>query len=212
MPLGIPKVTYSRFTDDKPTWIGLYERLYKERALFLCKEIKRYFATRFIGLLLQLDSETDLYDDTDDDNDISIYINSLGGDTYQSIAIYDVLQVMSPEVSTIAMGLVASGASLILSGGTFTRRIAYPNARILIDEPRTIPTSTRKNIDSFIKETEDMLELRNIIVDIYAESTGKLVDVIQKDMERDYDYYMSATEAKDYGIIDRFARLKKENE
>jgi len=192
----------------EPIWIDIRERLYIERTLFLFKEITTSFANQFIALLLLLNSESDDLNDTD----IYMYINSLGGDTYQSIAIYDVLQVMSPEVSTIAMGLVASGASLILSGGTFTRRIAYPNARILIDEPRTIPTSTRKNIDSFIKETEDMLELRNIIVDIYAESTGKLVDVIQKDMERDYDYFMSATEAKDYGIIDRIARLKKENE
>jgi len=139
-----------------------------------------------------------------------MYINSLGGDTYQSIAIYDVLQVMSPEVSTIAMGLVASGASLILSGGTFTRRIAYPNARIWIHEPGSVPTSTKKNIDSLIKETEEMLELRNTIADIYSQHTGKPVDVIQKDLER--DYFMSATEARDYGIIDRVIMSKKENE
>uniref|UniRef100_A0AAU7ALY4 ATP-dependent Clp protease proteolytic subunit n=1 Tax=Carex cinerascens TaxID=2753223 RepID=A0AAU7ALY4_9POAL len=212
MPLGIPKVTYSRFTDDKPTWIDINERLYKERKLFLCKEITTSFANQFIGLLLLLNSESDDLNDTD----IYMYINSLGGDTYQSIAIYDTMKYIVPEVSTIAIGLAASGASLILAGGTFTRRIAYPYARILIHEPRTIPTSTKKNIDSFIKETEDMLELRNIIVDIYAENTGKLVGVIQKDMERgmerDYDYFMSATEAKDYGIIDRIARLKKENE
>jgi len=141
---------------------------------------------------------------------IYIYINSLGGDTHQSIAIYDVLKVMLPEVSTIAMGLAASGASLILAGGTITRRIAYPNARIMIHEPRSAPTSTKKNIDSLIKETEDMLELRNTIADIYAQNTGKPVDVIQKDLER--DYFMSATEAQDYGIIDRIIKSKKENE
>ena len=138
-----------------------------------------------------------------------MYINSLGGDTYQSIAIYDVLQVMLPEVSTIAMGLAASGASLILAGGTSTRRIAYPNARIWIHEPRSVLTSTKKNIDSFQIELEDMLELRNTIADIYSQHTGKPVDVIQKDLER--DYFMSATEARDYGIIDRIIKSKKEN-
>ena len=206
----------------EPIWIDVCERLYLERTLFLCREITTSFANQFIGLLLLLNSESDDYNDTD----IYIYINSLGGDVHQSIAIYDVLKVMLPEVSTIAMGLAASGASLILTGGTITRRIAYPNARILIHQPRSAPTSKKKNIDSFkkknidsfkkknidslIKEKEDMLELRNTIADIYAQNTGKPVDVIQKDLER--DYFMSATEARDYGIIDRIVMSKKENE
>jgi ATP-dependent Clp protease protease subunit len=190
----------------EPIWIDIRERLYIERTLFLCKEITTSFANQFIALLLLLNSESDDLNDTD----IYMYINSLGGDTYQSIAIYDVLQVMLPEVSTIAMGLAASGASLILAGGTSTRRIAYPNARIWIHEPRSVLTSTKKNIDSFQIELEDMLELRNTIADIYSQHTGKPVDVIQKDLER--DYFMSATEARDYGIIDRVIMSKKENE
>ena len=104
----------------EPTWIDVRERLYIERTLFLCREITTSFANQFIGLLLLLNSESDGYHDTD----IYIYINSRGGNAHQSIAIYDVLQVMLPEVSTIAMGLAASGASLILAGGTITRRIA----------------------------------------------------------------------------------------
>jgi len=214
MPLGIPKVPYRRFPEDKPTWIGIYERLYKERALFLCKEIKRFFATRFIGLLLQLDSETDLDDDTDDDNDISIYINSPGGGAEAAISIYDTMKYIVPDVSTINLGLAESAASLILAGGTITKRVALPHAKICITQPRSayINTNINIDIDSLIIEEKDTLELRNTIADIYAENTGKPVDVIQKDMERDYDYFMSATEAKDYGIIDRIARLKKENE
>jgi ATP-dependent Clp protease protease subunit len=202
----------------EPIWIDVAERLYIERTLFLCREITTSFANQFIGLLLLLNSESDDYHDTD----IYIYMNSPGGDAHQSIAIYDVLNFMLPEVSTIAMGLVASGASLILAGGTITRRIAYPNARIMIHQPRSAPTSTKKkknidslkkkkrNIDSLIKEKEDMLELRNTIADIYAQHTGQPVDVIQKDLER--DYFMSATEARDYGIIDRVVMSKKENE
>jgi len=212
MPLGIPKVTYSRFPDDKPTWIGIYERLYKERALFLCKEIKRYFATRFIGLLLQLDSETDLYDDTNDDTDISIYINSSGGGAEEAISIYDTMKYIVPDVSTINLGLAASAASLILAGGTITKRLALPNAKVMIHQPSRVRVKRniiKKKIYSLKMEVEDMLELRNTIADIYAENTGKPVDVIQKDLER--DYFMSATEARDYGIIDRIIKSKKEN-
>ena len=192
----------------EPIWIDVAERLYLERTLFIFREITTSFANRFIGLLLLLNSESDDYNDTD----IYIYMNSPGGDAHQSIAIYDVLSFMLPEVSTIAMGLVASGSSLILAGGTITRRIAYPNARIMIRQPRSAPTSTKKNInmDSVIKEKEDMLELRNTIADIYAQHTGQPVDVIQKDLER--EYFMSATEARDYGIIDRVVMSKKENE
>jgi len=208
MPLGIPKVPYRRFPDDKPTWIGIYERLYKERALFLCKEIKKYFANRFIGLLLQLDSETDLYDDTDNEEDISIYINSRGGGAEAAISIYDTMRYIVPDVSTINLGLAASGASLVLAGGTITKRLALPNAKVMIHQPSS--ARVKGNIHSLKMEVEDMLKLRNTIADIYAENTGKPVDVIQKDLER--DYFMSATEAQDYGIIDRIIKSKKENE
>ena len=208
MPLGIPKVPYRRFPEDKPTWIGIYERLYKERALFLCKEIKKYFANRFIGLLLQLDSETDLYDDTENDEDISIYINSRGGGAEAAISIYDTMRYIVPDVSTINLGLAASGASLVLAGGTITKRLALPNAKVMIHQPSS--ARVKGNIHSLKMEVEDMLELRNTIADIYAENTGKPVDVIQKDLER--DYFMSATEAQDYGIVDRVTKFKKENE
>jgi ATP-dependent Clp protease protease subunit len=101
-----------------------------------------------------------------------------------------------------------AGASLILAGGTITRWV--PNARILIHQPRSARIRTNTNIDVLMMEAEDMLELRNTIADIYAENTGKPINVIQKDLER-YSF-MSATEAQDYGIIDRVAKFKKENE
>jgi len=223
MPLGIPKVPYSRFPEDEPTWISIYERLYKERVLFLCKEIKNIFASRFIRLLLQLDLETDIYDDTDDHNDISIYINSRGGGAEAAISIYDTMKYIVPDVSTINLGLAASGASLILAGGTITKRLALPKAKVMIHQPkvmihrprrRIIPVKKKvkkkKRLSSLIIKREKMLKLRNTIADIYAENTGQPVDVIQKDLER--DYFMSATEAQDYGMIDRIIGSKKENE
>jgi ATP-dependent Clp protease protease subunit len=212
MPLGIPKVPYRRFPEDKPTWIDIYERLYKERTLFLCKEITTSLTNRFIVLLLLLNSETDLYNDPDPD--IYIYMNSPGGGVHESLTIYDTMKTILPDVCTIAMGATGSVASLILAGGTITKRVALPHAKICITQPRSTATNTDQNIDidSLIIEEEDALELRNTIANIYAENTGKPVDVIQKDMERDYEYFMSATEAQDYGIIDRIAKLKKENE
>ena len=141
-------------------------------------------------------------------------MNSPGGGVHESLTIYDTMKTILPDVCTIAMGATASVASLILAGGTITKRVALPHAKICITQPRSayINTNINIDIDSLIIEEKDTLELRNTIADIYAENTGKPVDVIQKDMERDYDYFMSATEAKDYGIIDRIARLKKENE
>jgi ATP-dependent Clp protease protease subunit len=209
MPLGIPKVPYKSRLNEKPIWIDIYERLYKERTLFLCKEITTPFTNRFIVLLLLLNSETDLYNDPDPD--IYIYMNSPGGGVHESLTIYDTIKTILPDVCTIAMGATASVASLILAGGTITKRVALPHAKICITEPRSA-TSTNTNIDYLIIEEEETLELRNTIADIYAENTGKPLYVIQKDMERDYDYFMSATEAQDYGIIDRVAKYKKENE
>ncbi|KAF3339802.1 ATP-dependent Clp protease proteolytic subunit 1 [Carex littledalei] len=107
----------------------------------------------------------------------------------------------------MAMGLVGSGASLILVGGTITKRVALPHARVSIHQPSS--DSIRQNIDELLMEGKNMLELRNTIADIYAQNTGKPVDVIQKDLER--DSFMSATEAQDYGIVDRVAKFKKEN-
>jgi len=210
MPLGIPKVPYKFRLDDKPTWIDIYERLYKERTLFLCKEITTSFTNGFIVLLLLLNSETDLYNDPD--LDIYIYMNSPGGGVHESLTIYDTMKTILPDVCTIAMGATGSVASLILAGGKITKRVALPHAKICITLPRSAATDTNRNIDSLIIEEEDTLELRNTIADIYAENTGQPVDVIQKDMDRDFDYFMSATEAEDYGIIDRIAKLKKENE
>ena len=210
MALGIPKVLSSRFLEDEPTWIDIYQWLYQERILFLCTEITTSFTNRFIVLLLMLNSETDLYNAPD--SDIYIYMNSLGGGVHESLTIYDTMNTILPDVCTIAMGATGSVASLILAGGKITKRVALPHAKICITLPRSAATDTNRNIDSLIIEEEDTLELRNTIADIYAENTGQPVDVIQKDMDRDFDYFMSATEAEDYGIIDRIAKLKKENE
>lgn len=213
MPLRIPWVPYSRERTEKeeqtrgkekPVWINLYDRLYRERVLFLCKEIQTPFVNRFIALLLLLYLDTDIYGNYID-TDVYIYINSPGGRADGSLAIYDTMDYILADVCTIAMGSTASGASLILVGGTVSKRIAFPNARISIHQPSSAPI--RKNIDGLVMEAEDMLELRNTIADIYAQKTGKPVDVIQKDLER--DDFRSATEAQDYGIVDRIAKYKK---
>ena len=219
IPLEIGDVLRDGFVLDRdgvvkePIWIDIRERLYIERTLFLCKEITTSFANQFIALLLLLNSESDDFNDTD----IYMYINSLGGGAEAAISIYDTMKYIVPDVSTINLGLAESAASLILAGGTITKRLTLPNAKVMIHQPSNARGKIKKKkedlikkkVSSFKMELEHMRELRNTIADIYAENTGKPVDVIQKDLER--YYFMSATEARDYGIIDRIIKSKKDN-
>nr|YP_009433823.1 ATP-dependent Clp protease proteolytic subunit [Hypolytrum nemorum]ANP26037.1 ATP-dependent Clp protease proteolytic subunit [Hypolytrum nemorum]QIB72615.1 ATP-dependent Clp protease proteolytic subunit [Cyperus glomeratus]QIB72708.1 ATP-dependent Clp protease proteolytic subunit [Cyperus difformis]QIT06800.1 ATP-dependent Clp protease proteolytic subunit [Cyperus fuscus] len=198
MGIGIPRVPFRRPGTKKPTWLDI-ERLYRERALFLCKEIEGTIVGQIIALLLYLSSEND--------TNIFLYINSPGGWALSGMAIYDTMKNVLPDVCTLAMGLAASAASLILVGGTITKRVAFPHARVMIHQPFTAYFwGTAKII---VLEGEELFELRKAIANIYAQNTGKPVSVIQKDLER--DNYMSATEAQAYGIVDRIAKLKEQN-
>nr|YP_010290881.1 clp protease proteolytic subunit [Gahnia tristis]ULQ66039.1 clp protease proteolytic subunit [Gahnia tristis] len=177
----------------------LIERLYRERTLFLCKEIKGTIVGQIIALLLYLSSEND--------TNIFLYINSPGGWVLSAMGIYDTMKSVLPDVCTLAMGLAASAASLILVGGTITKRVAFPHARVMIHQPSTaFFQGTTKRL---VLEGEEMFQIRNEIAEIYAQNTGKPISVIQKDLER--DTYMSATEAQAYGIVDRIAKLKEQN-
>lgn len=177
----------------------LIERLYKDKIVFLCEEIDMFFGGQMIALLLYLGSDND---------DISLYINSPGGGAYITLGIYDTMKHVGPDVCTLAMGLAASAASLILVGGTITKRVAFPHARILIHQPSM--ERFKADIKTIQAEAEQMFILRDEIANIYAQNTGRSVNEIQKDLER--DTFMSATEAKDYGIVDRVVKFKKEKE
>nr|YP_010291483.1 clp protease proteolytic subunit [Cyperus flavidus]YP_010292633.1 clp protease proteolytic subunit [Cyperus michelianus]ULQ64825.1 clp protease proteolytic subunit [Cyperus michelianus]ULQ67490.1 clp protease proteolytic subunit [Cyperus flavidus] len=191
MPIGTPKISYTHH--EKTIFLTLQEKLYDGRILFLCKNMEFSLVNNIIALLLFLSGQ--------DDTDIHLFINSHGGEALSAISLYDTIEFLYCDVSTVALGLVASTASLILVGGTRTKRIAFPHARIMIHQPST--NYFCGNPREMQVEAEELFELRNTITEIYAQNTGQPVNIIQNDLER--DTFMSATEAQDYGIIDHIA-------
>ena len=121
MPIGVPKVPFRNPGDEDASWIDIYNRLYRERFLFLVQEVDSEISNQIVGLLVYLNIE-------DDTKDIFLYINSPGGDVISGVAIYDMMQTVRPGVSTICIGLAASMGSFILAGGAITRRAAFPHA------------------------------------------------------------------------------------
>lgn len=170
----------------------IYSRLLKNRIVFLGDAVDDTIANLVIAQLLFLEQE-------DPDKDIDIYINSPGGSVTAGLAIYDCMQLVKPDVSTICMGLAASAAALLLSGGAAGKRYALPYSRILIHQP-WIKSIGGQATDIDIHARE-ILHTRATLNDILVQHTGQPLERIQKDTER--DYYMSAEEAREYGIIDK---------
>ena len=168
----------------------IYSRLLNERIIFLGTPIDDQIANLMIAQLLHLESE-------DPDKDIFIYINSPGGQVYSGLAIYDTIQFIKPEVQTICVGIAMSMGALILAGGTKGKRMALPNSKILIHQVSGGFQGQGTDIEIQARET---IALKRRLEEIIAGHTGKDIEEISKDMER--DYYMTSEEAKSYGIID----------
>ncbi len=169
----------------------IYSRLLKERIIFLGSPIDDYVANLVIAQLLFLASE-------DPDKDIHLYINSPGGSVSAGLAIYDTMQFIKPDVSTICIGMAASMAQLLLSAGAEGKRYALPNSRIMMHQPSGGTQGQSVDIEIYTKE---IIRTRENLYEIIAKHTKKTVDQIRKDADR--DYYMTAKEALDYGIIDK---------
>ncbi len=191
MPIGVPKVPYqlpgSAYTD----WIDIYNRLYRERIIFLGKDVDDEIANQIIAVMLYLDSE-------DNNKDIYIYINSPGGSVTAGMAIYDTMQHIKSDVVTICVGLAASMGSFLLAAGKKGKRMALPNSRIMIHQPSG---GTRGQATDIEIEAREILRIRHQLNSIYAKNTGQPLAKIEKDMDR--DFFMSAQEAKEYGLIDK---------
>lgn len=168
----------------------IYSRLLKERIVFLGTPIDDTIASLTIAQLLFLESE-------DPDKDIHLYINSPGGSVTSGLAIYDTMQYIRPEVSTICIGMAASMAAVLLAGGQKGKRTALPNARVMIHQPWGGVQGTASDIRI---QADEILKTKKRINEILSSHTGKSVDVVEKDTDR--DYYLSSEEAKDYGLID----------
>ena len=168
----------------------IYSRLLKERIIFLVGPIDDNVANVVMAQMLFLESENP-------DKDIQFYINSPGGVVSSGLAIYDTMQFIKPDVSTMCVGQASSAASLLLMAGTKGKRFALPNSRIMIHQPSGGAQGQATDIEIHAKE---ILYLRGRLNEIYAKHTGKTVEQIARDMER--DRFMSAEEARDYGLID----------
>jgi len=176
----------------------IYSRLLKERIIFVHGPIDDSIASLVIAQLLFLERE-------DADKDIDMYVNSPGGSVTAGLAIYDTMQLIKPDVATICAGMAASMGSILLTGGAQGKRYALPYAKILIHQPWVQQVGGQAT-DIEI-HARDLIATRRSLAGIYEETTKKPVDVILKDIER--DYYMTAQEALDYGLVDHI--IRKEN-
>jgi ATP-dependent Clp protease, protease subunit len=191
MPIGIPKVPYRLPGSTYEQWIDLEDRLFRERIIFLTEEVDDGIANAIVAYLLYLDSD-------DQTKPIYLYINSPGGSVTAGLAIYDTMQHIKSEVVTICVGLAASMGSFLLAAGSKGKRMALPHSRIMIHQPSG---GTRGQATDIEIEAKEILRLRHQLNQIYVDNTGQTLDKIEKDMNR--DFFMSAQEAKEYGLIDR---------
>ncbi len=168
----------------------IYSRLLKDRIIFIGEEIDDHVASVVVAQLLFLEAE-------DPDKDINIYINSPGGSVTAGMAIYDTIQYIKPEVSTICVGLAASMGAFLLSAGTKGKRYSLPNAEIMIHQPLG---GVRGQAEDIKIHAEWILRTREKLNRILSENTGQPLEKVETDTDR--DNFMSADEAKEYGIID----------
>lgn len=176
----------------------IFSRLLKERIIMLNEEVTDASASVIVAQLLFLEADKP-------EADINFYINSPGGSISAGMAIYDTMQYIKPDVSTICVGMAASMASFLLTAGTPGKRFALPNSEILIHQPSVYGGFQGQATDIKI-HTDWLLKIKERINKIYSEKTGQPLEKIEKDMER--DFYMSAEEAKKYGIIDKILLRK----
>ena len=187
MPL-IPTVIERGARGDRE--YDIYSRLLNERIIFLGTPVDDQIANLLVAQLLHLESE-------DPDKDISIYINSPGGVVYAGLAIYDTMQFIKPDVSTICVGMAMSMGAVILAGGTKAKRMALPNSKILIHQGSAGFSGQPTDIEI---QAREVIGLKRSLEEIMAKHTNQPVEKLQKDMDR--DYYMTSKEAQEYGIID----------
>ena len=169
----------------------IYSRLLKERVVFIVGSITDYVANLVVAQLLYLESENP-------DKDVHLYVNSPGGEVNAGLAVYDTMQFIKPDVSTVCTGQAASMGAVILAGGASEKRFALPHSRIMIHQPWGGFQGQATDIDIHAKE---ILKIRERLNQILSNHTGRDLDVVQSDTER--DNFMSGDEAAEYGIIDR---------
>lgn len=184
-------------SDNGERSYDIFSRLLKERIIFIDGEINDATADLVVAQILFLESENA-------EKDISIYINSPGGSVTAGLAIYDTMQYVKCPIQTICLGQAASMGAFLLAGGTKGKRYTLPSARVMIHQPWGGVEGQESDIAIHAKE---ILRLKKLTIEHFAEQTGKPFDVVAKDMER--DFFMSAEEALEYGIVDQVMNKRK---
>jgi ATP-dependent Clp protease, protease subunit len=168
----------------------IYSRLLNERIVFLGTPVTEDIANLIVAQLIHLESE-------DPDKDISLYINCPGGSVYAGLAVYDTMQYIKPDVRTISVGIAMSMGALLLAGGAQDKRMALPNSKILIHQ---VSSGFQGQATDIEIQAREVINIKRRLEEILAYHSGQPLDKVSKDMER--DYFMTADEAKEYGIID----------
>eukprot|EP00611_Tribonema_gayanum_P020797 TRINITY_DN3875_c0_g1_i1.p1 TRINITY_DN3875_c0_g1~~TRINITY_DN3875_c0_g1_i1.p1 ORF type:complete len:293 (+),score=105.30 TRINITY_DN3875_c0_g1_i1:91-879(+) len=198
MPIGVPKVAYRVPGAPSADWVDIYNRLYRERIIFLGQEIDDELANQIIGVMLYLDSE-------DSTKPIYMYVNCPGGSVIAGLAIYDTMQHIKSEVITINMGMAASMASFLLAAGAKGKRMALPHSRVMIHQPMGGAQGQAEDIKV---EATQIMRIRDNIVRMYAQMSGRTQEEVTRALDR--DNFMSAQAALEFGLIDQIIELKKE--
>nr|YP_009895515.1 ATP-dependent protease subunit [Diptychocarpus strictus]QKK41975.1 ATP-dependent protease subunit [Diptychocarpus strictus] len=200
MPIGVPKVLFVLPQDDNEedsqpepaSWVDVYNRLYRERFLFLGQEAEPEPSNQVMGLMISLTIE-------DPTRELFLFINSPGGGVISGLGIFDTMQMVPQDVHTVCIGLAASVASFILVGGSKPKRIAYPHSRVMIHQPAS--SFFESPLGEFIVDSDELLKIREMMGDVYEELTGTPLWALSEDMER--DVFLSPKEAQTHGIVDR---------
>lgn len=198
MPIGIPKVAYKMPGSRGGEWVDIYQRLTRERIIFMGSEIDDEMANQIIGVLLYLDNENP-------NQPIYLYINCPGGSVISGLAIYDTIQHIKSEVVTVNLGLAASMASFLLCAGSRGRRFALPHSRVMIHQPMG---GAQGQAEDIRVEASQIMRIRNNLVKMYSLMTGQTSEQIVIDLDR--DNFMSAEEALAYGLIDEIVQPNDE--
>nr|YP_010006925.1 ClpP [Passiflora edmundoi]QNR05692.1 ClpP [Passiflora edmundoi] len=225
MPVGIPKIPeipddfrdFQEEEEEEETgWVDLYNELYKKKQLFLFQEVNNEITNQLVNLMLHLDTD-------DVSKDFCLYINSPGGWILPGMSLYNTMATVESNVRTVCIGQAASMASFLLTAGEPGKRLAFPHAEIMMHQPHgrfseEDDDDNDNNDDKddnnddminikYLREMKELMTIEQDIASIYAERTGKSLDVIIKDLQS--DSFMSPTEAKDYGIVDYVGRSER---
>ena len=209
MPNSVPQVPYKFPGMDQAQWIDVFNRMYRERIMFLGQDIEDDFANTIIAVLLFLESE-------DASSPVSMYYNVAGGIMKSGLAMYDTMQNMPYDIQTVNMGMSAQVAAFLVASGTPGKRFALPNARFMLQNPRIEePIDEKGNprqrqpmqAEEMKLEVEEVLRDKRRMIDGFSRFTGRSTELLQQDFKR--DFYLNAYEASQYGLIDTIMMPKR---